>query len=248
MAHLHTAPAGLISRGESLRKYFLNVFAFMAGGLTLTGAIAVWISHDLALMSSMFHLYQAVDDDGKNVTRFAASGWWWIAAIAQFGLVLLLSSGRALRMGKSVGYGAFALYAVLNGVTLAPALYAYTDASVAEVFFITAGTFGLCALWGHTTKRDLTKMGTFFMMALIGMLIALIVNLFFSSPMMDFVISIAGVLLFAGLTAFDMQKLEQYYDELGGGDDLVIYGALTLYLDFLNMFLFLLRLFGAKKD
>jgi FtsH-binding integral membrane protein len=248
MAHLDAASRTETVQDASLRKYFSNVFLVMAVGLAITGLTALWISHDVAMMSSLFHLHQVVDANGKAKSVIAASPWWWASVALQFGLVLVMAGGRLSRVGKSVGYVTFGFYALLSGITLAPVLYSYTDASAAKVFLITAATFGGSALWGHTTKTNLTQYGAFFRMALIGMIVALVVNFFFSSPAIDFIVSIVGVLLFAGLTAYDMQKLEQLYDNMGGGDDLVVYGALSLYLDFLNLFLFLLRIFGVKKD
>lgn len=235
---------------DSLSRFFANVFAVMAVGLAVTGTITLWISHSPDLMKTLFGLYKYIED-GETKTGFSASGWWWFAAIVELGLVLVLCHTS---FGKSVSIGGnlllFILYAGLNGVTLSPMIYSYTDASVAMVFFITAGTFSGCALFGHVTKINLLPMQSFFMVGLIGLLVVLVVNIFYHSPAIDFAISGAAVLLFAGLTAFDMQKLREMYEESGDESvpGLVIYGALTLYLDFINLLIHLLRIFGVKKD
>lgn len=235
---------------SGLSRFYYNVFSVMCIGLAVTGVITLWLSHSPGMMETLFGLYTYVED-GKNKTGFNASMWWWIAAIVELLLVMAMTWG-SLGKKMSVGSGVimFAFYSALNGVTLAPAIYAYTDASVAMVFFITAGTFGACAMFGHVTKINLLPMSGFFLIGLMGLLIALVVNIFYSSPAMDFAISAAAVLLFAGLTAFDMQKLREMYSEARDEDvpRLVIYGALSLYLDFINMFLHLLRLLGVKKD
>ncbi len=235
---------------SGLTRYYSNVFLVMAIGLAITGAVTLSLSHSQDMMKTLFGLYTYVED-GKNKTGFTASMWWWIASVVELLLVIGMSWGT---LGKSMSVGAsvimFALYSALNGVTLAPAIYAYTDASVAMVFFITAGTFGACALFGYVTKINLLPMSGFFLIGLIGLLVALVVNFFFHSPAIDFAISGSAVLLFAGLTAYDMQKLREMYSEASDDDvpRLVVYGALTLYLDFINMFIHLLRIFGVKKD
>lgn len=237
-------------RDADLSRFFTNVFWVMSIGLALTGAITMWISQDQNLMKSLFGLYTYMDE-GKSKTGFTASGWWWLAVAVELVMVIAISWGG---VAKSLSVGSCLLlfmgYAALNGVTLSPAIYAYTTASVTKVFFITAGTFGTCALFGAVTRINLLPLSGFFLMALIGLLIVLVVNLFYSSPMIDFLVSSVAVLLFAGLTAFDMQKLREMYDDSSPDmvPNLVVYGALTLYLDFLNMFLHLLRIFGIKKD
>ncbi|MCB9811573.1 Bax inhibitor-1/YccA family protein [Candidatus Nomurabacteria bacterium] len=233
----------------SQQEFFEKTFLLMGLGLLITAAIAYYIALDTANMAALFNTFETINDEGETVTEFSASGWWWLAAIGQLGMVLVIS-GRSSMANMSAGTGTvlFVIFAALNGITIAPVLYAYTAASVAKVFLITSITFGGCALWGMTTKRDLTGMGTFFLYALIGLLVTMIVNAFFGSPTMDYVISFAAILLFAALTAFDMQKLCQMHGERMDHSGLVVYGALTLYLDFINLFLHLLRFFGVKKD
>ncbi len=219
-------------------------------GLAVTALTSWWISHDVGMMQSLFNLHEVVKD-GKTTSELTASMWWWIAAGLQLLIVLVLATfGLLSQMSVGVGIAVFSFYAWLSGVTLAPVLYAYTDVSIVKVFFISSSVFLGSAIFGHTTKINLRPFGTFFLMALIGLLIALLVNMFMASPVMDYVISMFAVVLFAGLTAFDMQKLEEMYKSGGNtySAGLVVYGALTLYLDFINLFIHLLRLFGAKKD
>lgn len=238
-----------VGREDGLRRFLANVFIVMTLGLVITAGITWWISHSPGMMESLFSV-RSVMVDGKQSHEFTGSGWWWSAVALEFAIVLALCWGGMLR-GMSVGAMLilFIVYAGLNGITLAPAIYAYTDASVVKVFFITAGTFAACAAFGHTTKVNLLPMGTFFLYSLIGLIIALVVNAFFRSPVMDFMVSGAAVILFAGLTAYDVQKLREMYRTEGGYDtaNLVVYGGFTLYLDFVNMMLHLLRLFGTKK-
>jgi uncharacterized protein len=222
------------------------VFWVMGLGLLLTGFVSLWISHDPALMNNLFHL-EPVFEEGKQTMQPSPSGFWITCVLAELALVWVMAS-RVASMGKVFGYSVFILYAVLSGITMAPALHAYADADIAKVFFITSAMFAGSALYGHTTKKDLLPLGTFFLMGLIGLICAMVVNIFLQSSAMDYAICAIGVLLFAGLTAFDMQKLEALYNEMGASDGLVIYGGLTLYLDFVNMFLFILRFFRDGGD
>ncbi len=233
----------------SQQEFFVKTFQLMGLGLLITAAVAYYLAMDVANMSALFNTFEAPNDEGEMVTQFAASGWWWAAAIAQLGMVLVISGRASLaNMNAMTGTFLFATFAALNGITIAPALYAYTAASVAKVFLVTSITFMGCALWGMTTKRDLTGLGTFFLYALIGLLVTMIINALFGSPMMDYLISFAAILLFAAITAFDMQKLRQMHGERTEHNGLVVYGALTLYLDFINMFIHILRILGVKKD
>ena len=172
--------------------------------------------------------------------------------IAQFALVIALSAA-VQRMSAGMATGLFALYSVLTGATLSSIFIVYPIGSIANAFFVTAGTFLAMSVYGTVTKRDLTGMGSFLMMGLFGIIIAMIVNLFLKSTMMDFVISCIGVLIFTGLTAYDTQKLRQFGENTPLDDATavrrgVILGALTLYLDFINLFLMMLRLFGGSRD
>lgn len=230
-----------------LGTFMNNVFAMMAAGLFVTAIVAYMITFNEGTMSWLFHTYPGLNDEGETVTKHAASGWWLGAAITQFLMVIFMSSfGRVGHTPLVIGTPIFLLFAALNGITLAPVLYAYTAVSVTKVFLITAITFCGCALWGWTTKTDLTGMASFFLYCLIGLLVAMVVNFMFGSPSMDYVISIAAVLLFAALIAFDMQMLRDMHAKSDDHSGLVVSGALALYLDFINMFLHLLRLFGVK--
>ena len=172
-----------------------------------------------------------------------------IALFLGLGAVLFLSFGIR-RMQASTAFAAFLAYAVINGIWLTPILLVYTGTSVATTFFVCASMFLATSLYGYTTKRDLTSMGSFFFMGLIGLLVAMVVNMFLQSAAMGFAISAIGVLLFTGLTAYDTQKIKEMYIE-GDGHEIArkksIMGALALYLDFINLFLFLLQLLGNRR-
>lgn len=242
------APTTYDEYDVGLKTFLSSVLGLMAVGLAITGALSWFISHNDGMMHSLFHATSYVED-GKTKTGFAASGWWWGAAGLQLAIVIALTwTGLMWRISLATGAAIFAVFAALNGVTLAPVLYEYTDASVVKVFFITATMFGGSALFGRLTKIRLTRFSGFILPALIGLLVVLLVSAFIQSTMMDIVVSVSAVILFSALTAFDIQKLEEMYDQHGQTDGLVVYGALTLYLDFMNMLLHLLRLFGIKKD
>ena len=177
------------------------------------------------------------------------SGLKWIVMLAPLGVVFYMSFGIN-KMSASKAQTVFWVFAALMGLSLSWILLVYTGASVARVFFITSATFGAMSLYGYTTKRDLTKFGSFLMMGLIGIIIASLVNIFLKSSMMYFVISILGVLIFVGLTAYDTQKIKNMYVASDTGELMgkkAVMGALTLYLDFINLFIMLLRLFGQRR-
>jgi len=173
----------------------------------------------------------------------------WIALFAPLGLVFFLSF-RIAHMSLATAQTTFWIYAALMGIGLAPVLLLYTGASVAQVFFVTAATFGAMSLWGYTTKRDLTGFGSFLFMGLIGIIIASLVNFFLQSGTMQLVISIIGVLVFTGLTAYDTQQIKESYYVSDDGQVMgkkAVMGALRLYLDFINLFIMLLRLMGDRR-
>jgi FtsH-binding integral membrane protein len=226
--------AGLVDEG--LRAHMLRVYNYMTIGLVLTGAVAYIVAN--TEIGSIFFSEEGL------------SGLGWVAFLAPLGLVILMSFGIN-RMSVGTAQAVFWLYAALMGVSLAPILLIYTGASVAKVFFISAAAFGGLSLWGYTTSRDLTGWGSFLFMGLIGVVIAMVVNIFLASPAIDFAISAIGVVVFAGLTAYDTQKIKEMY--YVGDDGTVagrkaIMGALSLYLDFINLFLMLLRLFGNSRN
>jgi hypothetical protein len=173
----------------------------------------------------------------------------WVVMLAPLGVVFYMSFGIR-KMSAAKAQGTFWVFAALMGASLSSIFLVYTGASITRVFFITAGTFGGMSIYGYTTKRDLTKLGSFLMMGLIGIIIASIVNIFMKSTMMYFVISILGVLIFVGLTAYDTQKIKNMYLVSDSGEIMgkkAVMGALTLYLDFINLFIMLLRLFGQRR-
>ena len=225
-----------------LRAHMLRVYNYMVGALALTGAVAYGVANTPALLNM---IYQVAPNGALQPTILG-----WIVMLAPIGLVLLLSM-RINHMSQGAAQATFWGYAALVGASLASILIAYTGASVAMTFFVTAGTFGAMSLWGYTTKRDLTGFGSFLFMGLIGILLASLANMFFKSPVVDFVVSILGVLIFTGLTAWDTQKIKNtYYQVANDGTmagKMAVMGALSLYLDFLNIFLFLLRFLGNRR-
>ena len=228
-----------------LRAHMLRVYNYMASGLALTGIFAVIVAQ-----------MAAVTNDAGQIVGLTSLGQSlfgsplkWVIMLAPLGLVFFLSA-RLHTMKQSTAQGVFWFYAALMGVSLATVLLAFTGASVARVFFITAGTFAGMSLWGYTTKKDLTGMGSFLFMGLIGIIIASIVNIFIGSSALQFGISVIGVLVFVGLTAYDTQSIKNEYAEHLDEDTqgkLAISGALRLYLDFINLFLMLLTLFGDRR-
>ena len=218
---------------QGLRSYMLRVYNYMASGLALTGIVA-------AFTASTPELFQAIFGTPLK----------WVVMLAPIGFVFLFAA-RIHHMKASTAQTLFWVFAGLMGLSLSTIFMVYTGASIARVFFITAGTFAAMSLYGYTTKRDLTKIGSFLFMGLIGVVIASIVNLFLASSALQFAISVIGVLVFVGLTAYDTQRIRNTYLESDDGETMskkAIFGALTLYLDFINLFVMLLQLFGARRD
>ncbi|MAJ23438.1 MAG: hypothetical protein CMI75_06620 [Candidatus Pelagibacter sp.] len=234
---------------EGLRSYMLKVYNYMGSGVLMTGIISLLVFQfsggmDITLGPTGFA--GLTNPFGELIFN---SGFKWIVMLAPLGIVIYLSFGIA-KMSASKAQTTFWIFAALMGASLASIFIVYTQMSIARVFFITSGTFGAMSIYGYTTKRDLTKFGSFLMMGLFGIIIASVVNIFLKSSMMYFVISILGVLIFVGLTAYDTQKIKNMY--LSSDNDEVIgkkavMGALTLYLDFINLFIMLLRLFGQRR-
>jgi len=212
----------------------VRVYNWMAAGLGITGFMALYVSSSETLMSIVF---------GNPIIPI-------VLIVAQIGLVFWLAS-RVMQMSVSQATGVFMLYAGLTGVTFSILFVVYTSASITSTFMVTAGTFGAMSLYGYTTKKDLTSWGSFLFMGLIGIIIASVVNIFMQSSMMHMIISYAGVLIFVGLTAYDTQKIKEMniLGNEGTDEDTkeAIRGALTLYLDFINLFLMLLRLMGDRR-
>ena len=229
---------------EGLRAHMLRVYNYMMVGLALTGGLAFAVSSVPEISSQ---LYQIGLINGQRYAQMTGLGW--VVAIAPLAMVFFLSF-RINRMSVSAAQTTFWLYAGLVGVSLASIFEVFTGASIARVFFISAASFGALSLYGYTTKRDLSAFGKFLFMGLIGIIIAMVVNVFLGSAALQFAISVIGVLVFAGLTAYDTQKIKEMYvaaddSEIAGKK--AIMGALRLYLDFLNMFLFLLQFFGNRQ-
>jgi FtsH-binding integral membrane protein len=228
-----------------LRAHMLRVYNYMVGALALTGGVAYLVANSPVLLNV---LYKSVLTSGGVALQPTILGW--AVMLAPIALVFFLSF-RVMQMSQAAAQATFWVYAGLTGASLASILIVYTGASVAMTFFVTAATFGTMSLYGYTTKRDLTGMGNFLFMGLIGILIASLANMFFKSSAMNFVISVLGVLIFTGLTAWDTQKIKNTYYQLGGDTAVAgkaaIMGALSLYLDFLNIFLFLLRFMGNRR-
>lgn len=214
---------------------FRSVYLWMTLALAITGFTAMYIAKSYTFLEMI----------AQNSMMF------WGLLIAEIGLVMYLSA-RIQRISFTTATLLFIAYSIVNGLTLSILFMVYTMSSIATTFFITAGTFGAMALFGYITKKDLTRIGSLCGMAVIGLIIAMIVNMFLHNSMMDIVISGIGVLVFVGLTAYDSQKIKQM---LTGNDieinettqKIALMGALTLYLDFINLFIYLLRLFGDRK-
>ncbi len=219
-----------------LRKYMLSVYNYMASGVLLTGIVAMVFGN---LMTGNPDLYQ---------TLFA-SPLRWVLALAPVAYVMVLSFGIN-KLSAGALQAVFWAFAATMGVSISWIFMHFTDASIARVFFITAAAFGGLSLFGYTTKRNLSGLGAFLVMGVIGLVIAVVVNAFLQSTMMQFIISVAGVLIFAGLTAYDTQRIKQSYYMMSSGQMAAkgaIMGAVSLYLDFINMFMFLLQLFGNRE-
>lgn len=212
-----------------------KVYVWMALALVITGITAFGIANNPSLAYTIV----------TNRLLF------WGLVIAEFGLVVAIS-GAINRLSITTATLLFILYSVINGATLSVIFLAYTLTSIANVFFITAGTFGVMAFLGYTTKKDLTSLGRMMFIGLIGIIIATIVNLFLGSSMLNMIVSYVGVVIFVGLTAYDSQKIKYMLYEADSMDEgaqkLALLGSLTLYLDFINLFLMLLRIFGGNKD
>ncbi|MBW0006883.1 MAG: Bax inhibitor-1/YccA family protein [Sphingomonas sp.] len=226
------------ARDVGLRSYMLSVYNYMASGVLLTGIVALGFAN-----SSLINLI-------VNPATGQATPLFWVALFAPLAIVFGLSFGIN-RISARTAQLLFWVYAGLVGVQFSSLFLVYTGASIAQAFFATAAAFLGLSLYGYTTKRDLSAMGTFFVMGVVGILVAMIVNMFLRSPGLDLAISAIGVLVFAGLTAYDTQKIKSIYFAVSGSGEAMaksaVIGALNLYLDFINMFLFLLRLFGDRR-
>jgi FtsH-binding integral membrane protein len=226
-----------------LRAYMIRVYNYMGAGVALTGLVA-WLTFSAAVVQT---------SAGLQLTAFGQAVFqgplMWILILAPLGLVFAISFGIN-RLQPGTALMLFFVYAGSLGLSLASIFLIYTGESVARVFLISAASFGALSLYGYTTQRDLTSIGSFMFMGLIGIIIASLVNMFLKSTGLDWAISIIGVLVFAGLTAYDTQSIKEMYSPMDDGTvggRKAVMGALRLYLDFINLFLMLLRLFGDRR-
>ncbi|MGN6185475.1 MAG: Bax inhibitor-1/YccA family protein [Thermoanaerobaculia bacterium] len=210
------------------RAFIRSVYAGMAGGLLVTALASMWVVNSPSMKQLIF---------GNRMMP-------WVLFAAELGLVFYRGA-RLTRMSAGAAAAAFLVFALLNGLSLSAIFFLYTGAKIVQAFVVSAGMFGAMSVYGLVTKRDLTSWGSFFFMGLIGLVICSIVNFFLKSPALAWAISIIGVFVFLGLTAYDNQKLKAYATAPQLRENLAVYGALQLYLDFINLFLFLLRIFGG---
>lgn len=225
-----------MSRAQTLSAFMRGVYGWMAAGLGLTAVTAVFTASSPALMSLIF---------GSMITMI-------VLIVAQFGLVVALSAAIN-RLSAGAATGMFLLYSALNGLTLSGIFVVYTGATIASAFAVCSGMFVAMSIYGLVTKRDLTSWGSFLFMGLVGMILASVVNIFVKSSVLGMILNYVGVLVFVGLTAYDTQKLKDMGESAPLNDATAIrrgsiLGALTLYLDFINLFLMLLRIFGGNRD
>lgn len=228
---------------QGLRSYMIRVFNHMGLGLLLTAAVAWLVANNDSLLGLLYNI---------NIQEHTAtlSGLGWIVALAP--LIMIFAFNHVVQT-KSLGavQAMFWLFSAVMGASLASVFLLYTAASMTRVFLITSATFGAMSLYGYTTKRDLTKLGSFLFMGLIGLIIASIVNIFMQSPAVYWALSYLGVAIFVGLTAFDVQKIKESYYAVRNSEEfagkMAVSGALSLYLDFINLFLYLLRIMGDRR-
>ena len=230
---------------EGLRAYMLKVYNYMTTGLLVTGLVAYF-----------FGKASIITGDAGQIIGITSIGSLlfgsplkWVVMLAPLGFVFYLSA-RINKMSISGAQITFWIFSGIMGLSLSSLFIEFTHSSISRVFFITSGTFAAMSLYGYTTKKDLTKLGGFLFMGLIGIIIASIVNIFIGSSAMQFAISVIGVLIFIGLTAYDTQKIKNMYyagDSESTGSKKALMGALRLYLDFINLFILLLQLFGQRR-
>ncbi len=226
---------------EGLRSYMLSIYNYMASGVLVTGIVALLVASN----ESLLRIFFAASADG----RIGPTLLGWIAMLSPLAIILVMQFG-VNRLSEGAMKATFWGFAALMGVSMSTIFIRYTGASIAQTFFITAAAYGALSLYGYTTKRDLSAMGKFLFMGLIGILIAMVVNIFVGSSALQLGINILGLLIFAGLTAYDTQRLKDMYYTVQGSAFIgksAILGALTLYLNFINMFQFLLSFMGDRR-
>ena len=215
---------------ERERSFIRSVYAWMFGGLILTALAALWVVSSPAMQQLIF-----------------TTPLRWVLLFAELGLVFYLSL-RITKMSAGTAASVFLVFSLLNGLTLSSIFFVYTAGDISLAFFTAAGMFGAMSVYGMVTKRDLTSWGSFFFMGLIGIVMASVVNIFLRSSALTWTVSILGVFIFLGLTAYDNQKLKAYATSPTLRENLAVIGALSLYLDFINLFLFMLRIFGGRRN
>ncbi len=227
-----------VDSGALAKNFVSNVMTYMTAALAISGVMAYWFGTNDELMRMLFN----AEGTGRSI-------FGWIAMLGPLGLVLLMGF-RFQKMSSTGMLTAMIAFSLLMGISLSSIFAVYSASSITITFLITSATFGIMAVLGYTTSTDLTKFGSIMMMGLIGIIIAMVVNWFMQSAALDYIISAVGVLIFTGLTAYDMQKLKQIGMQVDSGTDegnkYALMGALTLYLDFINLFLFLLRFLGNR--
>ena len=225
-----------VARDAGLRSYMLKVYNYMASGVLLTGIVA--------LLFAPYAADYLISQTGRGL-----SGLGWLVTLAPLGFVMVMSFGIN-RLSTGTLQMLFWAFAAVMGLSMSTIFLAYTGTSIAQTFFAVAAAFMGLSLYGYTTKKDLSGFGTFLIMGVVGLLVAMVINMFLHSPAMQLAISAIGVLLFAGLTAYDTQKIKSMYAYVAGTEMMgktVIMGALNLYLDFINMFMFLLSFMGNRR-
>ena len=230
---------GFVANPDDVRAFLAKVFTYMTLALAISGGVAYWFGQDMSLMA-----YLRNPEGGMTILG-------WVVMLAPLALVFVMS-GMMNRLSGSMLLTVFIAYSALTGASLSFIFLVYTATSIATVFFVTSAVFGLMAVAGYTTKTDLTKLGSLLFIGLIGIIIAMVVNMFMKSDTMGYVISVISVIIFTGLTAYDMQRLKNLGGTMVSGTEIAqkmaLMGALSLYLDFLNLFLALLRLFGSRRN
>ncbi|MDA0973220.1 MAG: Bax inhibitor-1/YccA family protein [Bacteroidetes bacterium] len=230
---------GAIKTAEGLRVFMSNVFSWMTGALTITAITAYWFASDAGLFQMLY-----TPEGGNSILG-------WVVMLAPLGFVIAMGAAYQ-KLSLQMMTLLFLAFSVVMGMSMSYIFHIYAASTIYQTFFITAGTFGIMAFVGYTTKTDLTSFGRFLFMGLIGIILASVVNWFIGSSSLDYIISIIGVLVFTGLTAYDVQRLKNIGMTVENGTSFAgkaaIMGALSLYLDFINLFLMLLRLFGGGRD
>ena len=241
LATLRPTAGAAAGYDEGLRSYMLSIYNYMASGVLLTGIVALLVSSNPALLS-VFFAQDAMGRVGPTILG-------WVAMLSPLAIILVMNFG-VNRLSEGALKACFWGFAALMGVSMSTIFIRYTGASIAQTFFITAASYGALSLYGYATKRDLSAMGKFLIMGVVGILIAMVANIFIQSSPLQLAINILGLLIFAGLTAYDTQRLKELYFQVQGSAFIgksAILGALTMYLNFINLFQFMLQFMGSRR-